>query len=247
MSTLRTNVPKVTLISIFIVSVMFIPIGCVHFEKTGTQIKVAPDFFKAKPSKIAIAVTPQPIVGYAYKNIKGELSSTVKRTDSLDAGVASFVRVFDYSSFYRAKYRFGDELTKRGMQIELLDDEAIRLNDKIYQYLQRKNTNWEAVRPFMEQVSADYLILFFIKAAGFMEDNLLPPFRHRYGLFSVNGYLLDLRNGAIEWKYDQNLQGVPISGEWQQPPEYPNVTKAINEAVAKSVNELFESFFRDEK
>ena len=66
-------------------------------------------------------------------------------------------------------------------------------------------------------------------------------------MFQVRGELIDLTNNQILWRAStaqkQNL--VAIEGNWDQPPDYPNLTQAILRAEHDAVVYLQNASFSD--
>ena len=227
---------------IFTAIIISLLVGCVGVLK---DIKLDADFWQRKPSKIAIVVTPYPITGNTFSITSHGLSGySYIISKTMDAELIRVVREYDYSEFYTIKKLFADELAKRGFQVIEQNRNVFQLSAANLNDLEKNNSNLAHVKAFKKQLNADYLILFHVDKCGYVEDNNLSPFRERDGFFSVDGFLLNLNTGSVDWKHIiLDFHGVPVSGEWNQSPDYPNIRKAIHEAIATSKNKLYNSFF----
>lgn len=65
------------------------------------------------------------------------------------------------------------------------------------------------------------------------------------GAASVQGVMVDRDTGMLMWRTG-TLEGVirePVVGEWKESPDYPNLTAAVDRALAKSTVFLRDQFF----
>lgn len=217
-------------------------IGTLGFS--GTHVKLDPVFW-TKSSKIVIGITPYPIIGYTYKHINRNVYfvnlDSIDVTDTLDTGLTRFVKAFDYSQITNLESIFANELSKRGLQVLTSDDKALNAQ---YQYLLAHDASLDTIKILREQTTADYLILFQTTMCGIVN---YPDLITRYRLTSIVGvaaYLIDLHSGRIEWKYLEAGLERRVSGEWDQPPDYLNIAKAIREAMTATTDHLSQSFFK---
>jgi hypothetical protein len=209
--------------------------GCALNTKLDTQ------FWENKNSRTAICLTPYPVVAHVYRDVNGGiLPGYVAIIDSWNEGLTAFVQKFDSEEFNRIIPIFLSELTKRGMQVTLLDVEVC--NSMLTESEANKS---ETLNTLRKQSNADYLLLFRIPGWGIMQVGY-PLFTKYYSQLTIRGSLLDLHDGQIKWR--DNWSGSTkhkelIVGDWSQPPDYPNVAKAMHEVLTRRINELYESFF----
>jgi hypothetical protein len=93
------------------------------------------------------------------------------------------------------------------------------------------------------------LILFDIKKYGTLRDYYgFIPLGDPLGLFMVNGMLINLEDNEYFWlvKMEEEESTQPVKGEWDEEPDYPNLTQAINRAMMYS-QEFLEKYFFDKK
>lgn len=215
-----------------------------------------PSFWENKTSRIAVGVIPYPIEGHVYVQSRDYFgASSYTLPDKLsDPGLTDFVHKFDYSKNSDIKSLFINELTKRGMQTWPLDDES--LNQTMLRV--KKYTKEEALKILREQTNADLLLIFRVNVCGVYEREGILPWiirvkRPIVAVFNVSGYLINLRNGEVEWRYQIRVPSegkrvpddvIVLKEEWNEPPNYPNIDKAIREAIKLTTTELYKSFFQ---
>lgn len=59
---------------------------------------------------------------------------------------------------------------------------------------------------------------------------------------SLKGELIDTTSKEVLWRQDVDVI-LPISGQWDQPPNYPNASKTLQETIRMARQELIDSFF----
>lgn len=231
--------------------------GCT-FLWPGTNVKLSSNFWQNKTAGIVVGVTPYPIQGATYiENGSFALTPYTKHNNfndtrifsyiKPDSGLSDFIKKFNFSEIFNIRSVFSSELTKRGMQVSLIESDAL---NQLLQNIQTDAKD-EALRTLREQTNADFLILFKVVLCGLIEkDTVLPPYiirmkRPYYAAFQVDGYLINLHNGNVEWMFFHNSTHKLLVSveEWNQPPDYPGVAKALRDIISLTTKELTESFF----
>jgi hypothetical protein len=64
-------------------------------------------------------------------------------------------------------------------------------------------------------------------------------------IFQAHGALIDLTSHEVLWRASMTVEQsvIRIEGEWDQPPDYPNITRAIRRAEHDAVVYLEDRFF----
>lgn len=87
------------------------------------------------------------------------------------------------------------------------------------------------------------LLILSIKRLG--ADRLyygMVPLGAPHAICIAEGQLVNLDDDKILWRLT-TTQNVPVDGEWNQPPSYPNFTTALNKAVSKAKDALLKDFW----
>ena len=212
--------------------------GCV------SNIKLDSAFWENKVFTTGMCLTPNPVEGHVYRDVKGGiLPGYVATIDSWDEELTAFVQKFGDKEFVRIKTLFSDELAKRGMRVNPLDDKTC---SAILMELQdSKNAKPEVLSKIRKLTDVDCLMVFRVTSWGIMQSGY--PLRTRYSSFlTMHGSLLNLHDGKMKWKNIgswSEKHGERVLGDWDQPPDYPNVAKAMYEGLSRRIKELYDSFF----
>jgi hypothetical protein len=213
----------------------------VIFTGCTSNIKLSPTFWENRSESIAIAVWPYPLEGKTLRYISGGmLPDYTTQIDSMDSDLTAFVKTFDGSEFVNVKTLFSEELTKREMRVLPLDDKA--LNSVYNELRNEKNSKEKARNAYRKLTDANYLLIFVVPKWGLLQEGY-PLFTKYYGVLQMNGVLIDLRTGDVRWR-NTAYKIIRVEGDWNQPPDYPNVAKAMHGAISSRKTELYESLFK---
>ena len=230
----------ITLVTVFLTGLTIS--GCaVRVIWPGTQVKLDPAFWEDKSAPVAIALVPSPLEGHIYRFDTKYPGSITEIDDAGDTGdLVQFVRRYDFSMIKDLKEIFSEELTKRGMKIVPFDEKTL---SEIRHAQQVQNT--EDVNALLNrQTGAAYLVIFSVKPYGIHEDIVLPWVRRYSGIIDITGKLIDLRTSAVKWEHITAIKEVKVSGNWDQPPDYPNIAQAIHTVTLSAMHDLQKSFFK---
>ena len=219
-------------------------VGCAgQIKWPGTQVKLDPVFWENKNATIALVVMPNPIEGHIYRfDVKYPGSTTIMDHPGDTDDLAQFVQKYDYSEIESIKKLFSDDLTKRGVRVLSFDDKALTAIS--HELRNKKVSDSEAITILRRQTDAEYIISFAVSMCGVKEQIILPGDRKYSGIISITSRLIDLRKGEIKWEYYTAIKEVNVSSDWNQPPAYPNIAKAMHQVTTSTIKELQESFFK---
>ena len=146
----------------------------------------------------------------------------------------TYLNHYDPSSFNGLQDKFVEKLKKYGLV-------ASRYEGIIEQNIYEKKD----FRSLAIKLKNNRLLLLTITSLG--------ASRHYYGFIPLEapkaicgaeGRLIDLSNNKILWRYSTS-QTVKMEGKWDQPPDYPNFTFALNKAVTQAGQALINNFFNE--
>jgi hypothetical protein len=104
------------------------------------------------------------------------------------------------------------------------------------------------LRTLAEKESIDLLLLLSVNRFGTIRSYYgFVPLGSPQGLCQDSGRLIDLRTNQLMWRTTaaEKDSMVPAAGAWDQPPDYPNLTAAIQNAIANAQSFLFNDFFTE--
>ena len=100
-------------------------------------------------------------------------------------------------------------------------------------------------KPIAAKYGINQLVLLTIDRIGTIRPYYgFIPLGSPAGLCQANGQLINLGNNELLWLYtmsDKESQ-IPVDGEWNQSPDYPNVDKAVQKAIKNAITVIRNDF-----
>ncbi len=168
------------------------------------------------------------------KMTEGSLTSKIVNT-KLDPVV---------DSLYLKKY--GPSFTKSGFQANLVQ---LPLDKKNLRDVPKKSEKefWLDLKEFKQKYQVDYVLFLDIQEFGVKQNFFgfiateAPKARTQ-----VDVYLVDTKDNGIVGEYHA-IKELEAKGKWDNPPEYPEMMKAVYDSLQSSLEEAFFGFFNWEK
>lgn len=92
------------------------------------------------------------------------------------------------------------------------------------------------------RLNADKILLVDVQQLGALRNYYGPiPLGAPKAVCKLEGQLIELKTNKILWRYTSSVT-VPVTGEWDQAPNYPNFNTAIEKAMQVAKQELYDSF-----
>lgn len=218
--------------------------GCATPPPPVDDIVLPASFWQNKHGKIGVALVESP---------EGTVHM-VGPQDALDRAIAAKAdsRFIDYlhavrpSAFDQLAERFSGALRMRGYTVEAI---AQPVDSAWYAALRAAppaNRVQVDLAPTRAKYGVDRLLLLSVARFGAYRDYFVfVPTAAPMAVFQVEGELVDLASNEMLWRATmaskQNV--IPIEGNWDQPPDYPNATLAIRRAERNAVIYLENTFF----
>lgn len=191
------------------------------------NIPMQDQFWQAKQDKIAIAKT-KTITPALYKTGNQgllDLAINSAMTHKLDNKISES----DVSWYEKLPHQFALKLQKRN---KVADEVATVINDDAKNY-----------RSFVSRVGANELLVIDLENFGAIRNYYaFIPTGAPKAFCQLTGKLIDTTTNKILWRH-RATSTEEVNGPWDQPPYYPNVTKAIRVAANNAQEELLDSFF----
>jgi len=112
-------------------------------------------------------------------------------------------------------------------------------NIKFIQYADPDQPIWDYSH-FVKKHNLDYIFTLHVRCFGHtLDKNGGPP----VGVTFLVGFLVDGSTNKLVWQYPLMVRE-PVVGEWNQPPDYPNLTKAIVKSLETALNQVYVAFFK---
>ena len=187
-----------------------------------------------EPPKGAVhMVGPQDVLDQAIAN-------------AADARLRNYLETVEPSEFSQVTQTFSARLRAKGYTVSVIAEPVARGQ---YAALRTKGANHVVdgdFAPIRTKYGVDRLVLLSIDRFGAFRDYFVfVPTAAPLAMVQASGELIDLTGNQALWRVSmeekQNL--VPIQGDWDQPPDYPNLTQAIRRAEHDAAVYLENAFF----
>lgn len=214
-----------------------------------SRLTVKPEFWQERQARIGVALARHPDAGAHKVGAQGLLDMAINA--GMAADLKSHLQKVDVGEFDRIRERFVQELGKRGMNgVALpgyLDPSAYP--ERGEDAPQIENAYDRDLAALRAEQQLDAVVLLQVRRFGTIRSYYgFIPLGAPQGFFEVKGQMIDLKTGAILWQTQmpEKQATVPASGEWDQPPDYPNLTAALRAAMANGSEFLQKEFFNVE-
>jgi hypothetical protein len=215
-------------------------IGC-----SAMKIAVNQQFWENNQAdRIGIIFTKQP-QPYAYKlGSQGLLDIAINNL--MASTLQKHLEEIDISGFQAVKDTFKTHFEEKGFHnIIFLND---TLNEKQLKTFSEGGKKFadKDFRNFKQKYNIDFLIVISIAKYGTAREYYgFIPLGAPSGLFEANGMMVDLNNNKYIWyrEMSDNESIKKVEGDWDQAPDYPNLTKAIMGAMNSAKKFLSDNFF----
>jgi hypothetical protein len=179
----------------------------------------------------------------------GRASSMDYYSKIIEIDVDGYLNRWYFSVFSRALKEAGFEVaTTESLRFDL-SNEQVLVEQPPGGSLKQLSDRGDEVRfdwsKFAKERQADLIFALELPFTGVTRDHTAfgVPTSPPRGLSVAIGYLVNPITHQLLWQ-DPEIIEQPIVGEWDQPPDYPNVIKAILTSLEKAIDQVFFSFFK---
>lgn len=220
-----------------ILIVLVLLAGC---EKT---IPLQGSFWQKKDAKIGVVV--KHTEAYAYRDGGGEGLLDMAINEAMAAELKTHLRQIDLSGFDLVLDRFARKLREQGFTVKRFDE---KINfDKFPKFEGSGDNRLDRdLRGLAEKDELDLLLLLSVERLGTIRPYwgfipLGPP----KALVQAKRRLVNLRTNELMWqtRIKEDDSRVAVEGDWDQPPRYPNLTRAVQKAIDQATQHLERAFF----
>jgi hypothetical protein len=210
------------------------------------RVVVKPEFFQDRQVHVGVALTPYPEGGAHKAGAQGLLDMAINSAMASD--LQKHLAAVDIAEFDQLRDRFVQELGKRGMNAVALPGylDPFKYPERPADAPQLDVAYDRDLRALGAEQKVDIVVLLQVSRFGTIRSYYgFIPLGAPQGLFQVRGQMVDVRNGQVLWHTMMAEQAatVPATGDWDQPPNYPNLTAALRAAIANGNKFLMDDFF----
>lgn len=184
-------------------------------------------YWQKSPHHVAVTAVKAPEPGITFVGSRGLLDVAISNavTRQLSTHIANTT---DVSWYYSLPDEFTEKLKQRHIIAKSVDQSN---NEKIN------------IPNIVTQHHVDEVLVLRLQAVGVVRPyNGFIPTGAPEAYCKVTGELVNTTSKAVLWRH-KAVTKLPIQGEWDQPPTYPNVTAAIKKAIATSRQAIINSLF----
>lgn len=203
-------------------SMLALLVGCATKQK---NVELSESFWHNTNQRVTVATTkaPKPQI-YQTGNEGGILGLAV--TSAINNKLENHLKKIDLAWYQEQLPGKFTERLRQHHVITHVSSITLDINDK---------------NPALK-LNADKVLILKLNAIGVKRRyNGLIPAEDPQGYCVITGELRD-RSNRVLWHY-QASASQPVEGAWDQPPSYPNLTRAIKVAAQSATQELIDSFF----
>ncbi len=223
---------------------LIIPILIFFTGCADRQIDVSEEFWENTDSKIGLVVDAQRH-GRLYKcGSQGLLDMAI--TDAL-SGEGHYINTVQPYGFLKIANYFKTELELAGFQTKVYP-KTIDVGDFPEISWPKKDIYKYDLSYIFEEMGCDKIIVLRLSKYGIIRYFYsFIALNEPEALVDVHGVMVEKEGNRVIWDSGKNNCYIrrEVNGEWKQPPDYPNMTKALELASEESKMFMLEKFFKD--
>lgn len=201
----------------------------VFFTGCATEKNIPLDnsFWHQKQNKVTVAIVKPTKPGLSKVGAQGLADYAIN--SAMTDEVNTYLGKTDLTWYYSLPEEFSDKLNKQHITAQTTEM-LLKPDEQEYKNIAEKTHSNNILIVQLLSVGAIRSYYSFIP--------LEPPKAHCV----LKGKLFDVNSKKILWQHTVNVT-LPVQGEWDKPPVYPNLTNSIKIAIQKSHQEIIDSFF----
>jgi hypothetical protein len=227
--------PVVLLLSLVLVSLLS---GCV----TSPYVQLKPEFWTQADRSVGVAVAKLPAATTHKVGQQGLLDMAIN--EAMADELSKYLKTLDLSSYGKVSGEAASRMQAKGLKVREVGSPVdvatlpdFKTEDSSRVYAQKD------FRSLKQQLGVDRLLLLTVTAAGTQRSYYgFIPTSSPIGLLSARGEIVDLNTNEILWR-QLTTNTAPIDDPWDQPPNYPNVSVAVQKVILMARRSLIDSLF----
>jgi hypothetical protein len=205
---------------------------------------LSPSFWDTKTPKIGVALEKNPTPAVYRDGPQGLLDLAINAW--MASGLKVYLQKVNPEEFNDLPDRFVQKLQERGFSAKRIQG-IIDLSQFPKNKLDSSKDFIEVdLQPFTSENDVDLLLLISVERYGTMRNYYgFFPVSPPRGFFQAKGRLINPKNSEIQWQapMGDEQSAMAVEGDWDQPPDYPNITTAVHRAEKNAIHFLDTSFF----
>ena len=207
------------------------------------SIPLDQSFWQARSARVGVALVKYPEPSAYRYGQEGLLDLAIN--EALAAPLKAFLRTADLVPFGTRAERYVARLNERGFAARRLETPLDLAQFPTFEGPGDANFDRD-LRRLAEAEGLDFLVVLSIEAVGTTRDYYgFIPLGPPRAICRAKGRLVDLRSNALRWQaFTAGEEAVVrVEGDWDQPPQYPNLGRALQKAIEQAAEFLEKQFF----
>jgi hypothetical protein len=209
-----------------------------------SRVALKPTFWNETQHTIGVTTVVAPKLGAHRAGSEGLLDMAIN--SAMSGTLEGHLQSMDASKFNVVADHYVEKLKERGLNARRLPEEVVPAT--MAPFKAESSGEFAAVdlRPLGTKEGIDKLILLSIQQCGTVRSYYgFIPLGAPKGMCISQGELIDLKTNQVEWRAfpEPGKNTVEVVGEWDEPPDFKNVTVAVEQAMLQAQEFLLQEFF----
>jgi hypothetical protein len=207
------------------------------------RVAVKPDFWEQRTAKIGVALAPVPVASTHKAGAQGLLDSAINAAMAGD--LSARLEKFDASAFEPIRAEFAEELGRRGMAAKAIPG-PLKVDELPDAKVEAEGWHKKEFGPIGQKEDVDYLVLLSVRRLGTLRSYYgFIPLGAPKGFVEVTGQMVETKTNKILWQVtsEELASTVEVAEPWDQAPDFPNVTGALQKALDNGMDYLKKEYF----
>jgi len=202
-----------------------------------------PTFWQETEAKIGIAVAAFPPALLHKQGSQGLLDMAI--TEAVSGDLKTYLKQLDLSDFTDVD-GFIQEFEEKGFVTKKITQQ---INSELFpEYTAPSSGKYSKIdfRGLAAKEDIDLLLLLSVERVGTIRSYYgFIPLSKPKAFCHAKGQLVELKSNQIIWMYNMNEaeSTIEVIGEWDMPPDYPDLSKAMKRALANAKEILADKVF----
>jgi len=203
------------------------------------RIPLDPGYLRDTSRKIGVALTRPPVLAAHRAGAQGLLDMAIN--SAVDGNLESHLKTMGVGPLDGLADACVERLKGRGLEARKIDPERLTA----YRSLGFETPRPSDLRVLARNEGVDAIILLTPRCGTIRSYYGFIPLTPPSGYCAFTGKLIDLKTGRTEWAggFEGEEATIAAAGEWDQAPDYPNLTVAIQQAMTRAHDSMLAELF----
>ena len=212
--------------------------------QTSTNVQLGARFWSKGATRVSVARGAKPRIG-VYQQARDAKALRRLASTSLGNDFQEYLKRVRTSSYSEMQKMFIVGLRKHDVPARAYAKRLPLSRLPMINSGKRKVVTARDYRPLRATLEGDRLLLLNIDRLGAVRNKnnqAAGPNGQLAATVAITGQLVDLKTNRTLWRYTA-VANQPVKGKWDQPPNYKNFTRALDQAIQMAEQQLSDSFF----